>query len=549
MVTIEDEQSRGCRKQVDEGGGALKNRVITCVGLSSTVLIGVLTLWGGLPFTSLTGLDIADILKYWTTPLQFVLGLTLVSVIIRKRPPADGFLLASTVLSGLFIIAGFVILGIGGKYLQQQVLLVAGAAAAVGIGYGLLLLLWLHQLSLFTDSDIIKLLLVSLATSSVMYLILQPLFLGQLACFAAGLIVALSVVLCMIAARLPSQHPDQPQNALHKSTLRKVFLELRDPLYCVCAIAVAVALTRFIALEGVENPDVVNTTASIGAIVVCAVLYLIWFGLGKDHPLFGKQNILWLYRVLFPAIATALVLLSIFGNTLGLAVTTLVYIAFSIVSVFIMSTSITLARKYQMWAPHVYGMFAACMYFVFTIATALGPWVYFSRNFGTATLSIIVLLVLYVLAMSYVAVQNRRKRDTDETKSETSENTPPTTAETTVVDEVAQRCTILTELHKLTGREQEVMLLIARGRDVPSISKQLFISENTVRSHSKNVYRKLDIHSKQELLDLLETVELNFPSKEEQLSERIRITEQGRGEGTTRNALDSLDEINRRHDL
>ncbi|MEG0017021.1 MAG: helix-turn-helix transcriptional regulator, partial [Gordonibacter sp.] len=49
-----------------------------------------------------------------------------------------------------------------------------------------------------------------------------------------------------------------------------------------------------------------------------------------------------------------------------------------------------------------------------------------------------------------------------------------------------------------------VFLLLAKGRDVPSIAKQLFISENTVRSHSKNVYRKLDVHSKQELLDLLE---------------------------------------------
>ena len=44
----------------------------------------------------------------------------------------------------------------------------------------------------------------------------------------------------------------------------------------------------------------------------------------------------------------------------------------------------------------------------------------------------------------------------------------------------------------------------------PSIAKQLFISENTVRSHSKSIYKKLDIHSKQELLDLLETIELAY---------------------------------------
>ena len=31
-----------------------------------------------------------------------------------------------------------------------------------------------------------------------------------------------------------------------------------------------------------------------------------------------------------------------------------------------------------------------------------------------------------------------------------------------------------------------------------------------MRSHSKSIYKKLDIHSKQELLDLLETIELAY---------------------------------------
>ena len=68
----------------------------------------------------------------------------------------------------------------------------------------------------------------------------------------------------------------------------------------------------------------------------------------------------------------------------------------------------------------------------------------------------------------------------------------------------------LSQQHGLTARENDTLLLLAKGRDVPSIAKQLFISENTVRSHSKSIYKKLDIHSKQELLDLLETIELAY---------------------------------------
>lgn len=45
--------------------------------------------------------------------------------------------------------------------------------------------------------------------------------------------------------------------------------------------------------------------------------------------------------------------------------------------------------------------------------------------------------------------------------------------------------------------------LLAHGYDVPSIAKKLFISENTVRTHTKKVYTLLEVHSKQEIVDLV----------------------------------------------
>ena len=49
------------------------------------------------------------------------------------------------------------------------------------------------------------------------------------------------------------------------------------------------------------------------------------------------------------------------------------------------------------------------------------------------------------------------------------------------------------------------MELIARGNTVARIAEQLVVSENTIRTHSKRIYAKLDIHKKQELVVLLET--------------------------------------------
>lgn len=63
------------------------------------------------------------------------------------------------------------------------------------------------------------------------------------------------------------------------------------------------------------------------------------------------------------------------------------------------------------------------------------------------------------------------------------------------------------EFYGLSAREAEVAELIARGNTVAHIAELLFVSENTVRTHSKRIYVKLDIHKRQELIDLVESFE------------------------------------------
>lgn len=67
-----------------------------------------------------------------------------------------------------------------------------------------------------------------------------------------------------------------------------------------------------------------------------------------------------------------------------------------------------------------------------------------------------------------------------------------------------ERCRDVARAFGLTERETEIFTLLARGRDVGYIEKELFISRNTVNTHRKNLYRKLDIHTQQELLSLIE---------------------------------------------
>jgi two-component system NarL family response regulator len=51
---------------------------------------------------------------------------------------------------------------------------------------------------------------------------------------------------------------------------------------------------------------------------------------------------------------------------------------------------------------------------------------------------------------------------------------------------------------KLSNREMEVLKLVAKGMNNRDIAKELFISENTVKNHVRNILEKLQIHSRME---------------------------------------------------
>ncbi len=71
-------------------------------------------------------------------------------------------------------------------------------------------------------------------------------------------------------------------------------------------------------------------------------------------------------------------------------------------------------------------------------------------------------------------------------------------------DLLSKRVSALQQVYRLNDREAEVTDLIVHGYTVPRIAETLFVSENTVRTHTKRIYTKLDIHKKQELIELVE---------------------------------------------
>ena len=65
-----------------------------------------------------------------------------------------------------------------------------------------------------------------------------------------------------------------------------------------------------------------------------------------------------------------------------------------------------------------------------------------------------------------------------------------------IKDLLLERSSSQDPIHALTDREMDVLQLIAKGLSNKQIAAQLFISEETVKVHIRNLLRKLNVHSR-----------------------------------------------------
>lgn len=56
----------------------------------------------------------------------------------------------------------------------------------------------------------------------------------------------------------------------------------------------------------------------------------------------------------------------------------------------------------------------------------------------------------------------------------------------------------------LSDREGEILSALLKGHSLPRIADDLLISKSTVATHTQHIYKKLGLHSKQELIAFVE---------------------------------------------
>lgn len=130
-------------------------------------------------------------------------------------------------------------------------------------------------------------------------------------------------------------------------------------------------------------------------------------------------------------------------------------------------------------------------------------------NFFSEALWIPVGVALLLVSAFVWNIMRRRKRKTfPRVASRTHHKTAaPFLYDTPRDDNLHPSRAPHTRWQTLTLREREVAALAAAGKQNAEIADVLQISPATIATHLKNIYRKLDIHSRRELANLLQDIE------------------------------------------
>lgn len=241
--------------------------------------------------------------------------------------------------------------------------------------------------------------------------------------------------------------------------------------------------------------DATTIPYAIGA-ALAIVIGTLTITFSKHVDIFG------LYRWLIPVILASFILLTfctvqarIASNILlitaqfGFDVITWVYFAYIVrKGVCRGSVAIGINRGFVQA-----GVFAGSV-----IAMAAPQWM----AAGTVSFEMVLLVLGSVLSSVVLIVLNRK----DQLARSITPKPKPLAPSGT--DALSRVCDRLAEKAGLTGREREILGYLARGRSLPYIREELVLSKNTVDTHAKNLYRKLNVHSRQDLLDLVEAERL-----------------------------------------
>jgi DNA-binding CsgD family transcriptional regulator/F0F1-type ATP synthase assembly protein I len=208
-----------------------------------------------------------------------------------------------------------------------------------------------------------------------------------------------------------------------------------------------------------------------------------------------KINLMLLFQVAFTVDVTATIALPFVGLWYVDVFNTIVSIVFRamMLLVFYLCATMHNHAQFRKVAP----IMLSASWVGLMVGIVFGQNLYTTFENHSMVLTVITVIVLYLVFMASSVFTVMRKHQANES-SELPEKAR------TMEDVEAEACRAIALRYSLSDRETEVLGYLIKGRSATFISGELYLSINTVKSYMKTLYAKLDVHSKQELINLVE---------------------------------------------
>lgn len=248
----------------------------------------------------------------------------------------------------------------------------------------------------------------------------------------------------------------------------------RIPFIAAYAAIMGFATTQFFTLAsptayaeiGVAVLPLVGLVCLFAGMFVLRAMNVTWFLL-LSAVFFAALIMLWF---VYPSLSD-----SILGATSSLHWISFILVACSVHQSRLLPKVGPLSSLYAMWT-------------IYYLASGMGN---VAIHIGVTSRGIICLTALAILLAAFVLARHERGLFSFEEG---------------IVRETSNRQDALESLaaaRDLTPRETDVFVLLAEGNSLRHVAETLVLSENTVKRHRSSVYQKLNIGSRQELIDIV----------------------------------------------
>ena len=252
-----------------------------------------------------------------------------------------------------------------------------------------------------------------------------------------------------------------------------------------------IGLSMFAFFMGASRPNITeNTSADVVGMLLAAVTLapLCLFARRFHHPL---QT--FFHQMLLPLLAVMiLAAFAVFEPLTGYVVRALL----SIGALFAVAFAIAGSSGREFSPSLVLSVIMGCFSLSSVAGIAFGGHLQLPGS-QTIFMPVVVVAIYCVFLVAYSIVGFWRNTSSC---SDSEENTVDSVEPTSI----AARCESLSEDFALSPRESEILGFLARGHAASFIAKTLIISESTVYTHTRNIYQKMGIGSREELLCLIE---------------------------------------------